>query len=168
MRRRQPRVNLAAQLHGGGHERGLRSGTLYPPQIVGLAKAIELAMAEMSAEQTRLSELRSHLLNHLNQLPDIHINGHPTQRLPGNLNVSFGQVDGQNLLLGLQSTVALSSGSACSSATTAPSHVLKALGRSDQLTYAALRFGLGRSTSELDIQQVGQAVVRTVEALRAT
>ena len=167
VRRRQPRVNLAAQLHGGGHERGMRSGTLYPPQIVGFAKALELAMAEMTFEHERLSGLRSHLLQHLNQLPDIHINGDFTQRLPGNLNVSFGGVDGQALLLGLQPVVALSSGAACSSASTAPSHVLKALGRSDQLAYASLRFGLGRFTTEQEIQQVGEAVVETVKALRA-
>ncbi len=167
VRRRQPRVNLVAQLHGGGHERGLRSGTLYPPQIVGFAKAVELATEEMTAERDRLVGLRSQLLNHLNQLSDIYLNGHPSQRLPGNLNVSFGGVDGQSLLLGLQPTVALSSGSACSSASTAPSHVLKALGHSDLLAYASLRFGLGRFTTPQDIQQVGQAVVETVEALRS-
>ena len=167
VRRRQPRVNLAAQLHGGGHERGMRSGTLYPPQIVGFAKAIELAVGEMVEEGNRLAGLRSHLLNQLNQLSDIHINGHPSQRLPGNLNISFGGVDGQSLMLGLQPVVALSSGSACSSASTAPSHVLKALGRSDQLAYASLRFGLGRFTTPHDIQQVGQAVIETVETLRA-
>ncbi len=167
VRRRQPRVNLAAQLHGGGHERGMRSGTLAPPQIVGFATALELATVEIGSEYRRLSGLRSHLLTYLNQLPDIHINGHPTQRLPGNLNVSFGDVDGQALLLGLKPVVALSSGSACSSASTAPSHVLKALGRSDRLAYASLRFGLGRFTTKQDIDRVGQAVVKTVKILRA-
>ncbi|MBE9066918.1 IscS subfamily cysteine desulfurase [Leptolyngbya cf. ectocarpi LEGE 11479] len=166
VRRRQPRVNLAAQLHGGGHERGMRSGTLYPPQIVGFGKAIELAGAEMGSEAERLAGLRSHLLTHLNQLPDIYLNGHASQRLPGNLNVSFGGVDGQNLLLALQPIVALSSGSACSAASTAPSHVLKALGRSDRLAYASLRFGLGRFTTESEIERVGQAVVDAVKALR--
>ncbi|MEM1251489.1 MAG: IscS subfamily cysteine desulfurase [Cyanobacteria bacterium P01_H01_bin.21] len=167
VRRRQPRVNLAAQLHGGGHERGMRSGTLYPPQIVGFAKAIELAIAEMASEQMRLCRLRSQLLNYLNQLPDVYLNGHLNQRLPGNLNVSFEGVDGQSLLLGLQPIVALSSGSACSSASTAPSHVLKALGRSDQLAYASLRFGLGRLTTADEIERVGAAVVETVKSLRA-
>ena len=167
VRRRQPRVNLAAQFHGGGHERGMRSGTLYPPQIVGFAKALELAMAEMDSGHKRLVGLRSQLLHALNQLPDTYLNGHPTQRLPGNLNVSFGGVDGQALLLGLQSVVALSSGSACSSASTAPSHVLKALGHSDRLAYASLRFGLGRFTTAAEIQQVSEAVVATVRALRA-
>lgn len=166
VRRRQPRVNLAAQLHGGGHERGMRSGTLYPPQIVGFGKAVELAVAEMDSEAERLMELRSHLLTHLNQLSDIYLNGHASQRLPGNLNVSFGGVDGQNLLLALQPIVALSSGSACSAASTAPSHVLKALGRSDRLAYASLRFGLGRFTTESEIEQVGQAVVDAVKILR--
>lgn len=166
VRRRQPRVNLVAQLHGGGHERGMRSGTLYPPQIVGFAKALELAMADMTAESERLIELRSQLLHHLNPLSDLYLNGHPDQRLPGNLNISIGGIDGQNLLLGLQPVVALSSGAACSSIRTAPSHVLKALGRSDQLAYASLRFGLGRFTTVQDITQVGQAVVTTVNTLR--
>ena len=167
VRRRQPRVNLAAQLHGGGHERGLRAGTLYPPQIVGFAKALELATAERAKESVRLGELRSHLLNHLTQLPDIYLNGHSSQRLPGNLNISVGGVDGSALLLGLQPTVALSSGSACSSASTAPSHVLKALGRSDRLASASLRFGLGRFTTAAEIEQVGQTVVDTITALRS-
>ncbi|MBT9315107.1 cysteine desulfurase family protein [Leptothoe spongobia] len=166
VRRRQPRVNLAAQLHGGGHERGMRSGTLYPPQIVGFAKAIELSTADMVGESERLIGLRSQLLSHLNQLPDIYLNGHLHQRLPGNLNVSFSGVDGQRLLLELQPIVALSSGSACSSMSTAPSHVLKALGRSDQLAYASLRFGLGRFTTEQHIEQVGSAVVKTINTLR--
>ncbi|MEM7064756.1 MAG: IscS subfamily cysteine desulfurase [Cyanobacteria bacterium P01_B01_bin.77] len=166
VRRRRPRVNLAAQLHGGGHERGMRSGTLYPPQIVGFGRAVELAVAEMGSETERLIGLRSHLLKQLSQLPDVYLNGHASQRLSGNLNISFGDVDGQNLLLALQPIVALSSGSACSAASTAPSHVLKALGRSDQLAYASLRFGLGRFTTEQDIERVGQAVVDAVTALR--
>lgn len=166
VRRRNPRVNLAAQLHGGGHERGLRSGTLYPPQIVGFAKAIELASAEMETEAERLASLRSQLLNHLQTLSNMQINGHPSKRLPGNLNVSFSDIDAQALLLGLQPIVALSSGSACSSASTAPSHVLKALGHSDQLAYASLRFGLGRFTTAEEINQVGQAVIQTVESLQ--
>ncbi|MEM1242125.1 MAG: IscS subfamily cysteine desulfurase [Cyanobacteria bacterium P01_H01_bin.26] len=167
VRRRQHRVNLAAQLHGGGHERGLRSGTLYPPQIVGFAKALELASAERAEESARLGELRSQLLNQLMTLPDIHLNGHPSQRLPGNLNISVGGVDGSALLLGLQPTVALSSGSACSSARAAPSHVLKALGRSDRLAQASLRFGLGRFTTAAEIQQAGRAAVETIAALRS-
>ena len=164
--RRRPRVPLAAQLHGGGHERGLRSGTLYPPQIVGFAKAVELGLADMAVESTRLTALRQRLWQGLAPLGQLHLNGHGTQRLPGNLNVSFEGVDGQALLLGLRGTVALSSGAACSTASTAPSHVLKALGRSDALAYASLRFGLGRLTTAAQIDQVVAGVVSTVQALR--
>ncbi len=164
--RRRPRVPLAAQLHGGGHERGLRSGTLYPPQIVGFAKAVELGLADMAVESTRLTALRQRLWQGLAPLGQLHLNGHGTQRLPGNLNVSFEGVDGQALLLGLRGTVALSSGAACSTASTAPSHVLKALGRSDALSYASLRFGLGRLTTADQIDQVVAGVVATVQALR--
>ncbi len=164
--RRRPRVPLAAQLHGGGHERGLRSGTLYPPQIVGFAKAVELGLADMAVESTRLTALRQRLWQGLAPLGQLHLNGHGTQRLPGNLNVSFEGVDGQALLLGLRGTVALSSGAACSTASTAPSHVLKALGRSDALAYASLRFGLGRLTTADQINQVVAGVVATVQALR--
>lgn len=167
VRRRQPRVSLAAQLHGGGQERGLRSGTLYPPQIVGFAKAMELALAELEPEAVRLRGLRSHLWQRLHTLKGVHLNGHPTQRLPGNLSVSFEGVDGAALLLGLKSAVALSSGSACSSARKAPSHVLKALGRSDALAYATLRFGLGRHTTETDINTAARTVIDTVRALRS-
>jgi cysteine desulfurase len=166
VRRRNPRVNLAAQLHGGGHERGMRSGTLYTPQIVGFAKAVELGLAEMESEGQRLTTLRDRLWDQLQSLAGVHLNGHPHQRLPGNLNVSFDGVDGQALLLGLRSTVALSSGAACSTASTAPSHVLTALGREDALAYASLRFGLGRWTTEAEIDQVAAAVVTTVQALR--
>jgi cysteine desulfurase len=167
VRRRQPRVQLAPQLHGGGHERGRRSGTLYPPQIVGFAKAVALALTELETETKRLIRLRTRLWDTLSQLPDISLNGHATQRLPGNLNVSFADVDGQALLLGLRSGVALSSGSACSSAKTAPSPVLKALGRSDALAYASLRFGIGRFNTDQEIDQVARAVVTTVQSLRS-
>jgi len=166
VRRRQPRVTVAAQLHGGGHERGRRSGTLYPPQIVGFATAVELGLADMAREGDRLTHLRHRLWHQLQPLGGLHLNGHPSQRLPGNLNVSVAGVDGQALLLGLRSTVALSSGAACSTASTAPSHVLKALGREDRLAYASLRFGLGRWTTEAEIDQVATAVVTTVQALR--
>ncbi|HIK43503.1 MAG TPA: IscS subfamily cysteine desulfurase [Leptolyngbyaceae cyanobacterium M65_K2018_010] len=166
VRRRQPRVSLAPQLHGGGQERGLRSGTLYPPQIVGFAKAIELGLAEMSTERDRLTDLRNTLWHGLQACGNVHLNGHPSQRLPGNLNVSFEGVDGAALVLGLRSLVALSSGSACSSVDTAPSHVLKALGHSDDLAYASLRFGLGRFTTAAEIEAVAEGVVATVQALR--
>ncbi|HAC65475.1 MAG TPA: IscS subfamily cysteine desulfurase [Cyanothece sp. UBA12306] len=166
VRRRNPRVRLAAQLHGGGQERGMRSGTLYTPQIVGLAKAIELGLEEIESEGKRQRELRDRLSNQLSQLEGIYFNGHPTQRLPGNLNVSFEKVDGSALLLGLQSLVAVSSGSACSSTATTPSHVLTALGHQDSLAYASLRFGLGRFTTSEEIDQVAQATLVTVQSLR--
>ncbi|WOD41320.1 cysteine desulfurase family protein [Nodosilinea sp. E11] len=164
--RRRPRVPLAAQLHGGGHERGLRSGTLYSPQIVGFAKAVELGLAELGAESDRLIDLRQRLWQGLQPLGGLHLNGHATQRLPGNLNLSIDGVDGQALLLGLRSLVALSSGSACSTASTAPSPVLTALGRTDALAYASLRFGLGRFTTAAEIDAVVAGVIATVEALR--
>jgi cysteine desulfurase len=167
IRRRNPRVQLAPQLHGGGQERGLRPGTLYPPQIIGFAKAIELALAEMTTETQRLIDLRTQLWQALQPIPGIHLNGHPTQRLPNNLNVSFDQIDGAALLLGLRATVALSSGAACSTASTAPSHVLKALDLPDTLAHASLRFGLGRFTTQQEIEQVAKAVIKTVDALRS-
>lgn len=166
VRRRQPRVQLAAQLHGGGHERGRRSGTLYPPQIVGFAAAVELALAELAVEGPRLEQLRQRLWQQLNTLPGIYLNGHPSRRLPGNLNVSVAGVDGQALLLGLRSQVALSAGSACSAAEGRPSHVLTALGRSDALAYASLRFGLGRFTTAAEIDRAAAAAIATIEALR--
>ena len=166
VRRRNPRVQVAPQLHGGGQERGRRSGTLCPPQIVGFAQAIELGLAEMAAESVRLTRLRERLWQSLQALPDVFLNGHPTQRLPGNLNVSVAGLDGQALLLGLRSVVALSSGAACSSTRTTPSHVLRALGRSDGLAYASLRFGLGRTTTAEEVEQVAQAVIETVQSLR--
>jgi cysteine desulfurase len=168
VRRRNPRVKLAAQLHGGGQERGMRSGTLSPPQIVGFSKAVELAMAEMEPEALRQAELRERLWTPLQTCGGIHLNGHPTQRLPGNLNVSFEGVDGQALVLGLRSIAAVSSGSACSSASTAPSHVLKALGHTDALALASLRFGIGRFNTTEEIDQVAQGVIETVSALRST
>ncbi len=166
VRRPHPRVQLAAQLHGGGQERGMRSGTLYPPQIVGFGKAVELGLAEMETEATRQTELRERLWAQLQTCSGVHLNGHCTRRLPGNLNVSFEGVDGQALLLGLRSIAAVSSGSACSSASTAPSHVLKALGHDDALAYASLRFGIGRFNTTADVEQIAGGVVATVNALR--
>ena len=166
VRRRNPRVALAAQLHGGGHERGRRSGTLYPPQIVGFAKALELAWQHQISEQASLQALRDRLWQSLQALPGVRLNGHPTQRLAHNLNISVTGVDGQALLLGLKNVVAVSSGAACSSTSTAPSHVLKAIGHSDELAYASLRFGLGRFNTVAEIDQVAQACRATIAALR--
>ncbi|MEB3291302.1 MAG: IscS subfamily cysteine desulfurase [Leptolyngbya sp.] len=166
VRRRNPRVTLAPQQHGGGHERGMRSGTLYTPQIVGFAKAVELGLAEMAAETPRLKGLRDYLWARLQICDGIVLNGHPSQRLPGNLNLSVSGVDGQALILALRSLVAISSGSACSSASRQPSHVLKALGRSDDLAYATLRFGMGRFTTAEEVEQVADGVIATIAALR--
>jgi cysteine desulfurase len=166
VRRRNPRVQLSPQLHGGGHERGMRSGTLYPPQIVGFAKAVQLALAEQATESQRLTQLRQQLWQQLQQLDGIHLNGDPTQRLPGNLNISVEGVDGAALLLGLQPVMAVSSGSACSSATTAPSHVLTALGHSEQLAYASIRFGIGRFNTAAEIDTVAQHAIATIKSLR--
>ncbi|MDH6098812.1 IscS subfamily cysteine desulfurase [Anabaenopsis sp. FSS-46] len=167
VRRRNPRVKLAPQLHGGGHERGMRSGTLYTPQIVGFSQAVEIAIASQATENQRLGELRQRLWEQLSQLSGIHLNGHPTQRLGGNLNISIEGVDGAALLLGLQPVMAVSSGSACSSTSTAPSHVLTALGHSEKLAYASLRFGMGRFNTAEQMDIVAQQVISTVESLRS-
>lgn len=166
VRRRHPRVKIAAQIQGGGQERGLRSGTLCTPQIVGCAQAIELGLAEVESEGQRQTQLRDRLWQQLSTLKGIYLNGHPDQRLPGNLNISVEGVDGSALLLGLQSVVALSSGSACSSATIAPSHVLTALGRSQQLAYASVRFGIGRFNTVAEIDRVAQQGITIINSLR--
>ncbi len=166
VRRRNPKVKLAPQLHGGGHERGLRSGTLNTPQIVGFAKAVELGIGEMKSESKRLIKLRDRLWDKLSTLDGVYLNGHPTERLPGNLNISVEGVDGAALLLGLQPVVAVSSGSACTSAKIAPSHVLKALGHSETLAYASVRFGIGRFNTPEEIDRVAEAAIATITSLR--
>ncbi|MEG3858163.1 cysteine desulfurase family protein [Microcoleus sp. herbarium12] len=166
VRRNKPRVQLALQMHGGGHERGMRSGTLYPPQIVGFAKAVELAISEMEAETARVVNLRQRLWENLSELGDVVMNGHATKRLPGNLNISVGGVDGQALLLGLQPAAAVSSGSACTSAKISPSHVLAAIGRSDKLAYASIRFGIGRFNTAAEIDAVSEHAIATITSLR--
>ncbi|MEH2236207.1 cysteine desulfurase family protein [Nostoc sp.] len=168
VRRRNPRVQLAPQQHGGGHERGMRSGTLYTPQIVGFGKAVEIALAEQATETQRLTQLRQSLWEQLSQVEGIHLNGHPQERLAGNLNISVEGVDGAALLLGLQPVMAVSSGSACSSATTAPSHVLTALGHSEQLAYASVRFGIGRFNTQEEIERVAKHAIATIQSLRNT
>lgn len=166
VRRRHPRVKLASQIHGGGHERGMRSGTLCTPQIVGFGKAVEVALAEMESETKRLTSLRQKLWEKLQTLENIFLNGHPTERLSGNLNISVEGVDGQALLLGLQSVMAVSSGSACTSAKVAPSHVLQALGRSEKLAYASVRFGIGRFNTVQEIDMVSEQAITTIKSLR--
>ncbi len=166
VRRRDPRVQLAPQQHGGKHERGMRSGTLYTPQIVGFGKAVEIALAEQATETQRLTQLRQSLWEQLSQLEGIHLNGHPQQRLAGNLNISVEGVDGAALLLGLQPVMAVSSGSACSSANTAPSSVLTALGHPQQLAYASVRFGIGRFNTQEEIDIVAKYAIATIQSLR--
>ncbi len=166
VRRRSPRVQLAPQLHGGEQERGFRSGTLATHQIVGFAKAITLGLAEQPQEGERLKILRDCLYAHLQTLGDIHLNGHPTQRLPGSLNVSIEGVDGAALLLGLRSSIAVSSGSACASGDTKPSSVLLALGRDRRLASASLRFGIGRFNTPEDIETAAAGIMAVVKSLR--
>lgn len=167
VRRRNPRVQLAAQLHGGGQERGLRSGTLYPPQIVGFARAVELAIADQPTELAQVAALRDRLWSQICILDGIQLNGHPTQRLAGNLNISIAGVDGQALALALQPFVAVSSGSACTSTKIAPSHVLIALGHAPDLAFASVRFGIGRFNTAAEIDQVAAKVIETVQTLRS-
>ena len=166
IRRRDPRVQLATQLHGGGQERGWRSGTLPVPQIVGFGAAIVLAMADLNRENDRLRDLRDRLWLSLQTIDGIYLNGHPEQRLSGNLNVSFDGVNGQALLLALQSDIAVSSGSACTMAKVEPSHVLQALGRSPEQVLASLRFGLGRFTTPEEIEYAAAKTIAAVTALR--
>src|SRR5437764_5664195 len=166
VRRRNPRVQLTAQIDGGGHERGMRSGTLNVPGIVGLGKACELAMQEMQEESKRLAGLRDRLRSKLeSQLDEVFINGTMDHRLPNNLNISFAFVEGESLLMGIND-VAVSSGSACTSATLEPSYVLKALGTGDDLAHSSIRFGLGRFNTEAEVDYVADRVVETVKRLR--
>lgn len=166
VRRRNPSLRLSPQIHGGGQERGRRAGTLFTPQIAGFARAVALGLAELESEARRQLALRERLWGHLSQVGGVTLNGHPGQRLPGNLNVSVEGVDGTALLLALQPAVAVSSGSACSSAGTAPSHVLAALGRSPALARASVRFGLGRFTTAEEIETAARHVVAAITSLR--
>jgi len=166
VRSNAPRVKLVSLLDGGGHERGMRSGTLNVPGIVGLGKACELSQKEMSAEAERLIALRERLKDGiLMQLDEVQINGHAVQRLPGNLNLSFAYIEGESLLMGLKD-IAVSTGSACTSASLEPSHVLKAIGLADELAYSAIRFGLGRFTTQEEIDYTVKRVVEEVRRLR--
>src|SRR6201986_2241695 len=146
VRRKGPRVKVTAQMDGGGHERGMRSGTLNVPGIVGLGKACELCMNEMEAEAKRLSTMRDRLENALMQLEEAYVNGNREHRLPHTTNISFKYVEGEGLMMGFNKDIAVSSGSACTSASLEPSYVLKALGLGDDLAHSSLRFGLGRFT----------------------
>lgn len=166
VRRKNPRVKVTAQMDGGGHERGMRSGTLNVPGIVGFGKACELARLEMADDAARLSKLRDKLETSLMQLEEAYVNGNREHRLPHVTNISFKYVEGEGLLMGFNKNIALSSGSACTSASLEPSYVLKALGLGDDLAHSSLRFGLGRFTTEEQIDYTINAVSTTVLKLR--
>ncbi len=166
VRSKGPRVRLTPQMDGGGHERGMRSGTLNVPGIVGLGAACEIAGMEMPEEARRLIQLRSQLQAGLfERLDEIYVNGHPTERLPGNLNVSFAYVEGESLLMGIND-IAVSSGSACTSATLEPSYVIRALGIDDELAHSSIRFGLGRFNTLEEVDYVTDRVSKEVKRLR--
>jgi len=167
VRRRNPRVKLIAQMDGGGQERGMRSGTLNVPGIVGLGKAADCCRLELEAEGQRLRKLRDRLEQSLLALDDVMVNGDTSDRLPQVSNLSFGQVEGKSLLLGFTKNIAVAAGSACTSASLAPSYVLKAMGLSDERAHASIRFSLGRFTTEEDIDYTIQAVTETVNNLRS-
>src|SRR5450631_4132152 len=166
VRRKNPRVQLAPQIDGGGHERGMRSGTLNVPGIAGLGKACEICYQEMPQESCRMAGLRNRLRDKImSRLDEVYINGSWEHRLPGNLNISFAYVEGESLLMGIND-IAVSSGSACTSATLEPSYVLKALGTGDDLAHSSIRFGIGRFNTEAEVDYVAQRVVETVQRLR--
>ena len=167
VRRRNPRVRIAAIMHGGGHERGMRSGTLNVPGVIGFAKALELCLANREADQQRLAALRDRLQQRLSAgLTHVHINGDPDNRLACSLNISFEFVEGESMLMGMHG-IAVSSGSACTSASLEPSYVLRALGIGDELAHSSIRFSLGRFTTEEEVDHAADLTIATVLKLRA-
>lgn len=162
---RKPRIRLQAQMHGGGHERGFRSGTLATHQIVGMGEAFRIARTEMAAENERTRALRDRLWNGIKQIPELYLNGDIDERVPHNLNVSVNYVQGESLIMALKE-LAVSSGSACNSASLEPSYVLRAIGRSDELAYSSIRFSLGRYTTSEDIDFTIQLLTARVAKLR--
>jgi cysteine desulfurase len=166
VRKKDPRVRLEPQIDGGGHERGMRSGTLAVPMIVALGAACDIARREMAEESARTLRLRERLRKGImDQLPESYLNGHPTERLPGNANISFAYVEGEGLMMGIKD-VAVSSGSACTSASLEPSYVLRALGVGDELAHSSIRFGIGRFNTDEEVDFVVDLVVREVNRLR--
>lgn len=163
--RRKPRVRIEAQIHGGGHERGMRSGTLATHQIVGMGEAFRIAKEEMAADNERILMLRNRLLNGLKDIDEIYINGDLEQRIPGNLNVSFNFIEGESLIMALKD-IAVSSGSACTSASLEPSYVLRALGRDDELAHSSIRFTIGRFTTVAEVNYATQLIRSAVVKLR--
>ena len=163
--RRKPRVRIEPQIHGGGHERGMRSGTLATHQIVGMGEAFRIARLEMAAENERIRGLRDRLWNGLSEIEEVHLNGDLDQRIPGNLNVSFNFVEGESLIMGIKE-IAVSSGSACTSASLEPSYVLRALGRSDELAHSSIRFTIGRFNTAEEIDFTVDLLKRKIAKLR--
>ena len=163
--RKKPRVRLEAQMHGGGHERGLRSGTLPTHQIVGMGEAFRIAKTEMATDNERIRMLRDKLWQGLSAIEEVYVNGDMEQRVPHNLNVSFNYVEGESLIMAIKD-IAVSSGSACTSASLEPSYVLRALGRSDELAHSSIRFTVGRFTTEEEIDYAVQLIHRKIEKLR--
>ncbi|EKZ97168.1 MULTISPECIES: IscS subfamily cysteine desulfurase [Cupriavidus] len=163
--RRKPRVRIEAQMHGGGHERGMRSGTLAPHQIVGMGEAFRLAREEMATENERIRMLRDRLWNGLSSMEEVYLNGSMEHRVPHNLNVSFNFVEGESLIMAIKD-VAVSSGSACTSASLEPSYVLRALGRNDELAHSSIRFTVGRFTTEAEIDYTVELLKNKIGKLR--
>jgi cysteine desulfurase len=164
--RRKPRIRLEAQMHGGGHERGLRSGTLATHQIVGMGEAFRIAKEEMASDSDRIRMLRDHLYDGLKNMEEVYVNGDFEQRISGNLNISFNFVEGESLIMALRD-LAVSSGSACTSASLEPSYVLRALGRNDELAHSSIRFTIGRFTTLEEIDYTVELVIKAVEKLRS-
>lgn len=163
--RRKPRIRIEAQMHGGGHERGMRSGTLATHQIVGMGEAFRIARLEMKSENERIRKLRDKLLQGLQSIEEVYVNGDLTHRIPHNLNISFNYVEGESLIMAVKD-IAVSSGSACTSASLEPSYVLRALGRSDELAHSSIRFSIGRFTTEADVDFTIQLLKDKIEKLR--
>jgi cysteine desulfurase len=162
---RKPRIRLEAQIHGGGHERGMRSGTLPTHQIVGMGEAFRIARLEMALENDRIRMLRDRLWRGISALEEVYLNGHMDRRVPHNLNVSFNYVEGESLIMAIKD-IAVSSGSACTSASLEPSYVLRALGRSDELAHSSIRFSVGRFTTEEEVDFAVQTIQSKVAKLR--
>jgi len=167
VRRRQPRVRLVSQMDGGGHERGMRSGTLNVPSIVGFGAACRIAQENLATEMTHSIALRDRLEAKIREgLDMVHLNGNREHRLPGCLNLSFSYVEGESLLMGINDLMAVSSGSACTSASLEPSHVLRAMGVGDDLAHSSIRFGIGRFTTEEEIDAAAARIIEIVVRLR--
>lgn len=163
--RRKPRIRLEAQMHGGGHERGMRSGTLAVHQIVGMGEAFRIAHEEMPEESARILRLRNRLLEGFKDMEEVYVNGDLKHRVPGNINISFNFVEGESLIMALKD-LAVSSGSACTSASLEPSYVLRALGRNDELAHSSIRFSIGRFTTEQDVDRAIELVRSNIDRLR--